>query len=154
VELDDFDRRLLDALQQDSRRTGEQLAELVGLSSAACLRRVQRLREAGIIEREVAILAPAAVGRRVSVILLILERDRLDAVDGFRRAMLQADEVLQCYSITGESDLALMLAVPDMDAYNDFIKRFLYEKPVRRFETIVVLERLKFTTAVPIADAP
>src|SRR5262245_23282293 len=49
VELDDFDRRLLDALQTDSRRTGEELAAVVGLSAAACLRRAQRLREAGVI---------------------------------------------------------------------------------------------------------
>ena len=153
MELDDFDRRLLDALQQDSRRTGEQLAELVGLSPAACLRRAQRLREAGIIEREVAILAPGAVGRPVSIVLLVtLERDHLDAVDGFHRAMLRADEVLQCYKITGAFDLALVLAVPDMAAYSDFTKRHLHEKPVRRFETMVVLERMKFTTAVPIAD--
>src|SRR5919109_4782776 len=80
VELDDFDRRLLDALQQDSRRTGEQLAALVGLSPAACLRRAQRLRETGVIEREIAILAPAALGGMTSVLVLVtLERDRPDA---------------------------------------------------------------------------
>jgi Lrp/AsnC family leucine-responsive transcriptional regulator len=153
MELDAFDRRLLDALQQDSRRTGDQLAEIVGLSPAACLRRAQRLREAGVIEREVAIVAPAALGRRVSVLVLVaLERDRPDAVDSFHRTMARAEEVQQCYSITGVFDLALLLAVPDMDAYNDFIKRFFHEKPVKRFETMVVLERVKFTTALPIAD--
>jgi Lrp/AsnC family leucine-responsive transcriptional regulator len=153
MELDAFDRRLLDALQQDSRRTGDQLAQIVGLSPAACLRRAQRLREAGIIEREVALVAPAAVGGRVSVIVLVsLERDRLDAVDSFHRTMAHAEEVQQCYSITGVFDLALVVGVPDMDAYNDFIKRHLHEKPVHRFETMVVLERLKFTTAVPLAD--
>jgi Lrp/AsnC family transcriptional regulator, leucine-responsive regulatory protein len=153
MELDAFDRRLLDALQQDSRRTGGQLAEIVGLSSAACLRRAQRLREAGVIEREVAIVAPASLGERVSVIVLVtLERDRPDVVDSFHRTMARADEVQQCYSITGTFDLALVVAVPDMNAYNDFIKRHLRDKPVHRFETMVVLERLKFTTAMPIAD--
>jgi Lrp/AsnC family leucine-responsive transcriptional regulator len=153
MELDAFDRRLLDALQQDSRRTGDQLSEIVGLSPAACLRRAQRLREAGVIEREVAILAPAALGGLMSVIVLVtLDRDRPDVVDGFHRAMASADEVQQCYSITGTFDVALVVAVPDMDAYNDFIKRNLRNKPVHRFETMVVLERQKFTTAVPIAD--
>ena len=153
MELDAFDRRLLDALQQDSRRTGDQLAEIVGLSPAACLRRAQRLREAGVIEREVAIVAPAALGERVSVIVLVtLERDRRDAVDAFRRRIGEAEAVMQCYSITGAFDLALVVATHDMAAYTEFTKRYLYEKPVHRFETMVVLERLKFTTAVPIAD--
>jgi Lrp/AsnC family leucine-responsive transcriptional regulator len=153
MELDAFDRRLLDALQQDSRRTGEQLALIVGLSAAACLRRAQRLREAGVIEREVAILAPAALGERVSALLLVtLERDRRDAIDAFRRRIAEAAEVTQCYSITGVFDLALVVTAPDMAAYNEFTKRYLHEKPVHRFETMVVLERLKFTTAVPIAD--
>lgn len=153
MELDEFDRRLLDALQHDSRRTGDQLAAIVGLSPAACLRRAQRLREGGVIEREVAILSPAALGGRMSVLTLVtLERDRPDAVDGFHRLMARVEQVQQCYSITGSYDVALVVAVADMDAYNDFIKRYLRDKPVRRFETMVVLERLKFTTAVPIAD--
>jgi Lrp/AsnC family leucine-responsive transcriptional regulator len=153
MELDSFDRRLLDALQQDSRRTGGQLAEIVGLSPAACLRRAQRLREEGVIEREVALVAPTALGERVSVILLVtLDRDRRDAIDTFRRKIGQAAEVLQCYSITGVFDLALVVTAPDMAAYNDFTKRYLHDKPVHRFETMVVLERLKFTTAVPTAE--
>src|SRR5262249_37105339 len=121
MELDSFDRRLLDALQQDSRRTGGQLAEIVGLSPAACLRRAQRLREEGVIEREVALVAPAALGERVSVILLVtLDRDRRDAVDAFRRRICAAAEVMQCYSITGVFDLALVVTAPDMAAYTEF----------------------------------
>jgi Lrp/AsnC family transcriptional regulator, leucine-responsive regulatory protein len=107
VELDEFDRRLLDALQQDSRRTGEQLAALVGLSPAACLRRAQRLR---------------------------------------------APEVMQCYDVTGATDFVLIVSVADMEEYEDFTKRLLFEKYVRRFETMVVIECVKFETTVPIAD--
>ena len=100
VELDDFDRRLLDALQADNRRTGEELADIVGLSPAACLRRAQRLRDEKVIERDVSILAPEALGRRLTVIVLVtLERESPDVVDAFKRSMRQAPEVMQCYYV-------------------------------------------------------
>jgi len=66
MELDTFDRRLLEAVQDDSRRTGEDLAELVGLSPAACLRRLQRLRASGIIEREIPIVDPSVARARLT----------------------------------------------------------------------------------------
>ena len=116
MELDDFDRRLLDAVQEDSRRTGEVLAALVGLSPAACLRRLQRLRAAGVIEREVAILDPRIAGTRLSLIVNVtLERERPDLADGFARAMRQAPEVSQCYYVTGAVDFVLLVMVADMD---------------------------------------
>jgi len=153
VELDDFDRRLLDALQQDSRRTGEQLAALVGLSPAACLRRAQRLRETGVIEREIAIVAPEAVGRHMTMIVQVtLEREKPATSDEFQRQMRQAPEVTQCYNVTGAIDFVLIVSIADMEAYEDFTRRYLFEKHVRRFETMVVIERVKFETIVPIAD--
>ena len=101
MELDDFDRRLLDALQEDNRQTGEELAALVGLSPAACLRRAQRLRDEKVIERDVSILAPGAIGRRLTMgVLVTLEREGPDFVDAFKRAMRQAPEVMQCYYVT------------------------------------------------------
>jgi Lrp/AsnC family transcriptional regulator, leucine-responsive regulatory protein len=153
VELDDFDRRLLDALQQDSRRTGEQLAALVGLSPAACLRRAQRLRETGVIEREIAIVAPEAVGRRMTMVVQVtLEREKPATSDEFQHQMRRAPEVTQCYNVTGAIDFVLIVSVADMEAYEDFTRRYLFEKHVRRFETMVVIERVKFETTVPIAD--
>jgi Lrp/AsnC family transcriptional regulator, leucine-responsive regulatory protein len=153
VELDEFDRRLLDALQQDSRRTGDQLAALVGLSPAACLRRAQRLRETGIIEREIAIVAPEAVGRRMTMVVQVtLEREQPATADEFKRQMRRAAEVMQCYNVTGAIDFVLIVSVADMDEYEDFTKRLLFEKYVRRFETMVVIERVKFETTVPVAD--
>ena len=122
MELDDFDRRLLDALQEDNRRTGEELATLVGLSPAACLRRAQRLREERVIERDVAILAPQALGRRLTVVVLVtLEREGPDFVDSFKRAMRAAPEVMQCYYVTGAADFVLVLTADDMVDYEDLL---------------------------------
>jgi Lrp/AsnC family transcriptional regulator, leucine-responsive regulatory protein len=154
VELDEFDRRLIDALQQDSRRTGEQLAALVGLSAAACLRRAQRLRETGIIEREVAIVAPRAVGRRLTMVVTVtLATEQRDVLDELKRRIRRAPEVMQCYSVTGAADFVLIVTATDMEEYKAFIKRLLSEKYVRRFETMVVIDRVKFETTVPIVDS-
>jgi Lrp/AsnC family transcriptional regulator, leucine-responsive regulatory protein len=153
MELDEFDRRLLTALQQDSRRTGDQLAALVGLSPAACLRRAQRLRETGVIEREVAIVAPQAVGRRLAmVILVVLQTEQRDQIDDFRRRIQRAPEVTQCYNVTGSVDFVLIISVADMEEFDDFTKRLLFQKFVKRFETLVVIDRVKFDTTVPIGD--
>jgi Lrp/AsnC family transcriptional regulator, leucine-responsive regulatory protein len=152
VPLDEFDRRLLDALQHDSRRTGEQLAELVGLSPAACLRRAQRLRETGVIEREVAILSPAAVGRHIMLTIFVtLEGDQPGTSDTFKRRMERAPEVMQCYSITGAVDFVLIVTLAEMDDYNALAAR-LFSKNVKRWETSIVLDRVKFETALPIGD--
>jgi len=155
VELDDFDRRLLDALQTDSRRTGEELAAVVGLSAAACLRRAQRLREAGVIEREVALLSPDAVGRRLTMIVLVtLEREQPDVVDAFKRQMQQAPEVMQCFYVTGASDFVLLLTADDMADYEEFTQRYFFQKSVRRFDSFAVMSRVKFGTAIPLGDGP
>ena len=152
MELDLFDRRLLDAVQADSRRTGEELAALVGLSAAACLRRLQRLRASGAIRAEVAILDPKLAGSQLSLVVMVtLERERPDLIDGFARAMRQAAEVTQCYYVTGAVDFVLMVNVTDMAAYEEFTRRHLFGGNVRRFETMAVMGRMKFTTAIPLA---
>jgi Lrp/AsnC family transcriptional regulator, leucine-responsive regulatory protein len=114
MELDDFDQRLLDAVQEDNRRTGEELAGLVGLSPAACLRRLQRLRASGVIAREVAILDPKLAGDRLTmVVLATMHRERPDVFDRFAREMREAPEVTQCYLMTGAVDFVLVVSVPD-----------------------------------------
>ena len=154
MELDTLDRRLLEAVQDDSRRTGEDLAELVGLSPAACLRRLQRLRASGIIEREIAIVDPSVARARLTLIVMVtLERERPDLNDGFARAMRAAAEVTQCYYVTGAMDYVLMVSVGDMAEYEEFTRRHLFGINVRRFETMAVMGRIKFTTAVALASA-
>lgn len=153
MDLDDFDRRLLTALQEDARRTGEQLAAIVGLSPAACLRRAQRLRENGIIEREIAVVAPKAIGRRLMMVLAVtLEGEQQNTFEDFERQLKRAPEVLECYHVTGPTDYILVIATADMEEYQDFTKRLLFGKHVKRFEAMVVIDRVKFETVQPIVD--
>jgi Lrp/AsnC family transcriptional regulator, leucine-responsive regulatory protein len=153
ADLDEFDRRLLDALQADNRRTGEELADLVGLSPAACLRRAQRLRESGVIEREIAILAPELVGRRLTMVVLVtLEREHANIIDEFKRLMQRAPEVMQCYYVTGAADFVLVVTVEDIGEYEAFTQRYLFASYVKRFESMAVMGRVKFDTAIALAD--
>lgn len=141
IDLDDFDRRILALVQENSRRTGAELAERVGLSAAACLRRLQRLRDGGVIAREVAILAPDYRDRKVRVFVQItMERDRPDREQEFNARMRAAPEVTQCYHVTGAADYLLAIEVADLEDYQRFTKRHFYEPYVKRFESLVVLK--------------
>ncbi len=83
--IDRADRALLDAVQKNNRLTSEELARIVNLSPTACQRRLKRLREEGVIEADVAIISPKAVGRGITMIVLVsLERERADIVDRFK----------------------------------------------------------------------
>ena len=151
MDLDEFDRRLLVALQRDNRQTGEELAAQVGLSPAACLRRTQRLREARVIERDVAIVAAEYTERPLTVITQVtLQRDRPDFLDTFRRRIIAAPEVTQAYYVTGAADLVLVIAVADMERYESFTRREFGDPQVKRFDTMVVMNQVKFEIATPL----
>ncbi|MES9856678.1 MAG: Lrp/AsnC family transcriptional regulator [Sedimenticola sp.] len=151
-ELDHLDRRILNQLQRNNRISNQTLAEQVGLSPPACLRRVRHLRESGIIEQEVALLNPEAVGRLINIIVEVeMERDQQDLLDQFRKAIEQASEVSQCYVVTGEVDFILIVSVADMQAYEAFTQRVLHSQPnLRKFRSLISLRRIKFDTAVEL----
>ncbi|MFD2262675.1 Lrp/AsnC family transcriptional regulator [Lacibacterium aquatile] len=151
-DLDIFDRRLLALVQEDASLTSEQLGEQVGLSAAACRRRLQSLKKRGVIEREVALLAPQAAGNPITVVVqLWLLRDRADILDRFAKQIRQAPEVQQCWYVTGSCDIVMVLSVADMAAYEAFTRAyFLGSQHVKRFETMISMRRMKFTTALPL----
>lgn len=139
-ELDSFDRKILTLLQHNARQTGEQLSEQVGLSAAACLRRVQRLRKIGAIEREVAVVSPEFRAKATSIIVF-LTVNRLDPKrkQTLTRRLLAFDEVDRIFSVTGEDDIVLFVKVPSMEAFTDFADAHFYEPPIEGYESIVVL---------------
>ena len=139
-DLDSFDHRLLDLLQLDSRQTGKQLSEKVGLSPAACLRRVQRLRQTGVIERDVAVVSPAALSPSVTIIVLLtIDRDRPDRASVLTKRLLELRQVRKMYHVTGEADFILTVMCDSMEAYATFTEAHFYEPYIKGFESIVVL---------------
>jgi Lrp/AsnC family leucine-responsive transcriptional regulator len=152
VDLDDLDRRILRTLQENSRLSFAEIADRVGSSAASCMRRVNRLRAGGVIVGDVALLDPKMVGKSLTVIVNVeLERERLDLLDEFRRAMRAAPEVSQCWMVTGEADFVLVVLVEDVDAFDTFVKTKLYTNPnVRKFRSMIALDRVKFEPRVHI----
>lgn len=150
--MDKIDKRLLSLLQQDASRTNAELAELVGLSPSSCLRRVRRLKEAGVIERTVAVLSSAKTGRNVKAIVTIeLERHGEAFMDRFLRAAAKEPAVVQAYSVSGQSDAVLMLRLADMEEFGAFCERmFGADGNVARYYTMFVLRTAKETTAIPL----
>lgn len=155
VSLDSFDIKLLSALQENNQRTSEELAALVNLSPAACLRRVKRLRDTRVISADVSVVAPEALGQRLTVIVVVaLERDQQDLTEAFMASMRTSPQVTQCYYVTGQADFVLVVSVRDMEDYEAFTQAFFADnRNVKRFDTMVVMKRAKFEPGIKASIA-
>lgn len=151
-ELDRADIALLQALQVNNRLTSEELAKRANLSPTACQRRLKRLRAEGVIEADVSIISPKAVGRQVTVVVLVsLERERADIIDRFKNAIRNTQEVMIGYYVTGDADFLLVVTANDMEDYEQFTRRFFYENnDIKGFKTMVVMDRVKAGFTFPI----
>lgn len=154
--LDKLDKTILRSLQADARATYDQIAERVGLSASAVLRRVRRLEDAGVIVRYVALLQPEAVGLGLTAHVSVrLEKhadgNKRNPMDVFRASVMAWPEVVECVALTGEMDYQLRLLLPDMAAYSRFMMDTLLKHPsVQDCKTSFVMDRVKSTTALPL----
>jgi Lrp/AsnC family transcriptional regulator, leucine-responsive regulatory protein len=150
--LDDYDRHLLRLVQQNNRMTAEELSAVVNLSSSAIQRRLRRLRDDNIIEADVSIISPSAVGIGITCIVdVILEDGNSRALDKFKASMRQCTEVMQCYFVTGTYDFVLVVNVETMHHYELFTKKWLMDNPnVKHFYTHVVMDRVKLSYGLSI----
>ncbi len=154
--LDRIDRRILESLQADGRLTNQDLAARVALSPSPCLRRVRALEKAGVIRQYVALLDPPKVGLgMLAYVTVKLEKKGKMPVDQFIRAVQSWPEVIACYSMTGDMDYLMRVQVEDLDHYSRFIMDTLLKQPgVIDIRSNFVLERVKDTTALPLAHLP
>jgi Lrp/AsnC family leucine-responsive transcriptional regulator len=152
MELDGIDLRILRALQSNNRITSEQLGNLAGLSPTACQRRLKRLREEKVIEGDVSIVSPRAVGRHFTTLVQVsLERERADIIDRFKASIRGAPEIMMGFYVTGDADFLLVITAKDMEDFEQFTRRFFYENPdIKGFKTMVVIDRVKAGFALPI----
>ena len=150
--LDAVDRKILAAAAGNGRMSLAELADKVGLSASPCLRRVRMLEKAGVISRYVAVLDQRAVGLPVSVFVSIkLERQKQDALDRFAKAIERWPEVLECYLMTGPRDYWLRVVVPDLAAYERFVKQKLTRlEGIASIESSFALEQVKYTNVLPV----
>jgi DNA-binding Lrp family transcriptional regulator len=153
--LDPHDRRLLALLQEDAGRTAEELAQQVPLSVSAIQRRIKRLRDEGVIERQVAVVDPEAVGG-VTMFLATLQlaQEHPQRLQQLRRWLAACPEVQQAYYVTGENDFVLIICAEDVARYESLMTRLMADNTdVQRYTTRVVLSPVKRGLAVPIAGA-
>jgi Lrp/AsnC family transcriptional regulator, leucine-responsive regulatory protein len=150
--LDELDLRILEHLQQDASVTNQQLAELVHASPPTCMRRVRRLFESGIIQKQVAILDPTKVGNTLTAILEItLDRQSAEHQLQFERAIAHETAVLQCYRVSSGPDFVLITQVTDMPAYHALVHRALTaQMNVRNVRTFFSIHRSKFNTGIAL----
>ncbi len=150
--MDTFDLKLLHALQDDGRLTNNELAERVGLSASQCSRRRAALESAGVIGSYHAALSGEALGLGVLVFVQVtLAAHSPDNARQFQLLVADTEEVLEAYSLTGESDYLVKLAVPDLKALSRILAEvFLPHTSVAQVRSSVVLDRLKQTNHLPL----
>ena len=150
--LDEIDLHILEQLQRDSSRTNLELARAVGLSPPACLRRVRRLRERGVIKGEMAVLDPRLVGPGTTVVVAVdLVSEGSSAIAAFRHRIQGEPAVAQCLYVTGKHDFMLMVRVRDIAEYEALARRLFLDDPnVRRYDSLVVLDEVKRDLGVPV----
>ena len=156
IYLDATDLRLLTQLQRDASLSNQALAELVHVSAPTCLRRVKRLVDAGLIERQIAILSTDklshALGHGLTALVEItLDRQDEERLAAFELRVAADDAVQQCYRVSPGPDFCLVVFARDMPAYLALAQRlFTSDANVRNVKAFFSLKRAKFEPFVPL----
>lgn len=153
IELDRYDRLILEALQRDGRISNQDLADSISLSPSPCLRRVRTLEESGLIDGYVALLNARKLGLTLMAFIQIsMDKHTADRFDAFEKIVGGYPEVLECHLITGQSaDYLLKVIVKDMDAYQQFLLQKLTRvEGVSGVHSSFVLKSPVDKTALPV----
>ncbi|MHB8529398.1 MAG: Lrp/AsnC family transcriptional regulator [Caulobacteraceae bacterium] len=151
-EPDEFDLRLLAAIQRDGALTHSELGAIAHLSGSQCSRRLQRLLSSGVIDHYAAILSARALGLGVTAYVLVSLRSHSDAdIKAFKDRILTIPEVLECAKITGAADYMLKVVTIDLEHYDRLLtENFLKRGDVSSVRSNIVLDQVKMTTALPL----
>ncbi|MCZ4341703.1 Lrp/AsnC family transcriptional regulator [Sphingomonadaceae bacterium G21617-S1] len=155
MKLDSYERRILALLQEDCSLSATEIAERVGLSTTPCWRRIQRLRESGIIARQVALVDRRKIGLNAQIFAQVkLNAHGRQHLDEFTAAIRGFPEVLEAYVLMGPVDFLLRIVAADIEAY----ERFFFDKlsrleGVQEINSIAALSEVKYTTALPLEAA-
>lgn len=151
--MDRTDKGILNILQQDGRISNQALADQVGISTAACWRRVRVLEEEGLITGYAAILERSKVNLNLCAFVHItLARHVKESTVSFEEAILERPEVLECFATTGDADFILRVVTESIESLDVFISEFLFALPqISQVRSNIALRELKFSTALPLS---
>ena len=150
--LDKLDRQILEHLQRGGSPAARDTADAVGSSKSVVQRRIKKLTDEGVILERVAVVDPQKCGPLMTFLVEVeIERERVDLLDDCRRSVLRLEEVQQCYYVTGSTDFMLVVVTKDMDSFEALSRQVFTENPnIRRFETKVVVGRVKASLRIPL----
>lgn len=151
-QLDDFDIKILKALQANAELSMNELGDLVGLSHTPCWRRIKRLEAEGFILGKVTLLNPVKLDMRVSVhVYLTIKNPDETSLNAFEAAVQEVPEVVECYATSGEKDYLLRVIVNSVEHYERLLKQTLVHLPnVASIHSTFALKQVKYTTALPL----
>ena len=151
--IDAFDLKILKLIQENNKITSGVLAKEVGLSSSACQRRINSMRKAGIIQKDISIIDRNVLGRKITIVVQVLsDKEGVEYSEEFKNIMIKASEVMQCYYVTGGYDYVLIATFKDMEEYEKFTKKYFLENSnIKRFSSMVVMNRVKENLSIPLS---
>jgi Lrp/AsnC family leucine-responsive transcriptional regulator len=152
MQFDVQDLRLLELLQQDSKKTTKEFAHLLGLSNTAVYERIKKLERSGIIKQYVALLNKQQVDRNFTVFCHVkLVQHTKDNIACFEKEILKLDEVVECHHLSGDYDYLLKIYVRDMEAYRNFmVAKLTAIEHIGSTQSAFTIKEVKHTTAVPL----
>lgn len=150
--LDAIDRKLLHQLQRDASISHAELAERVGASTASCWRRMRALEADGVLGHQIRLVNSARLGRSLNVLCHIkIKNHHAETTEAFEAFITSRDEIIECYSMSGDWDYLLRILVADVEEYNHFLMRTVLRHPtVATGSSHFALSQVKYTTAVPV----
>jgi len=151
VRIDPLDWKILAALQEDASRSLEDLAREIGASKTPVWNRIRKMRKAGIIRGEVALLDPDALGLEACFFVLIRTSEH-DAnwLDRFMQALKNRPEVVEAHRLAGDIDYILKVRVPNPKAYDEFYRALIREVSIFNVTSTLSMEEIKSTTSLPL----
>ena len=149
--MDRIDKKILDCLQTDATLPVGDIAERVGLSATPCWRRIRNLEKAGIIQRRVALLDPEKLNLGITAfVALKTSQHNYEWLENFADAVSGIDEVVEFYRMSGDTDYLLRIVVPDIAGYDAVYKRLIQAADLSDVSSSFAMERIKYTTALPL----
>ncbi|MBB1609285.1 MULTISPECIES: Lrp/AsnC family transcriptional regulator [unclassified Pseudomonas] len=152
IELDAYDKRILALLQEEATFSTAEIAERIGLSQSPCWRRIQRLKEEGVIRRQVTLLDRKKIGLNTQIFAQVkLNTHGRNNLTEFAAAIREFPEVLECHVLMGAVDFMLRIVTEDIEAYERFFFERLSQVPgIQEINSIVALSEIKSTTSLPL----
>lgn len=149
--MDSIDKRILKLLQEDASLPLAELSERVGLSQTPCWRRIQKLKEAGVIRKQVSLLDPARINLGVTVFVSVRTSEHTPQwLERFARGVADIAEVMEVYRMSGDVDYLLRVVVPDIAGYDKVYKKLIKAANLHDVSSSFAMECLKHTTVMPL----